>query len=58
MENFKFMVMFMCFLGMCIEGGIDEIFKNIIVECVLQFLGDICVDCDVLFSEILSGSVN
>ena len=43
-------------LGVRIEGGTDEILKNIIAERLLGLPGDIRVDRDVPFSEIPSGS--
>ncbi|MEM1250170.1 MAG: acyl-CoA dehydrogenase [Acidobacteriota bacterium] len=54
----KFTAMLMRSLGTRIEGGTDEILKNIIAERVLQLPGDIRVDRDVPFSEIPSGSAN
>ena len=52
----KFPHMLMRSLGTRIEGGTDEILKNIIAERVLQLPGDIRVDRDVSFTEIPSGS--
>ena len=54
----RFPAMLMRSLGTRIEGGTDEILKNIIAERVLQLPGDIRVDRDVPFNEIPSGSAN
>ena len=51
----KFQAMMLRSLGVRIEGGTDEILKNIIAERVLGLPGDIRVDRDVPFSEIPSG---
>jgi acyl-CoA dehydrogenase len=51
----KFPRMLMRSLGTRIEGGTDEILKNIIAERVLQLPGDVRVDRDVPFSEVPSG---
>jgi hypothetical protein len=51
----KFPRMLMRSLGTRIEGGSDEILKNIIAERVLQLPGDIRLDRDVPFKEIPSG---
>ncbi len=51
----KFPAMMMRSLGMRIEGGTDEILKNIIAERVLGLPGDIRVDRDVAFTDIPSG---
>ena len=52
----KFQAMMLRSLGVRIEGGTDEILKNIIAERVLGLPGDIRVDRDVPFSEIPSGA--
>ena len=54
-DGSKFTAMLMRSLGTRIEGGTDEILKNIIAERVLQLPGDIRVDRDVPFSQIPSG---
>ena len=51
----KFPRMLMRSLGTRIEGGTDEILKNIIAERVLQLPGDVRVDRDVPFSEVPGG---
>jgi alkylation response protein AidB-like acyl-CoA dehydrogenase len=51
----KFPRMLMRSLGTRIEGGTDEILKNIIAERVLQLPGDVRVDRDVAFKDIPSG---
>ena len=52
----KFAAMMMRSLGMRIEGGTDEILKNIVAERVLQLPGDIRVDREVAFKNIPSGT--
>ena len=52
----KFQAMALRSLGIRIEGGTDEILKNIIAERVLGLPGDIRVDRGIPFSEIPSGS--
>ena len=54
--NAKFQAMVLRSLGIRIEGGTDEILKNVIAERVLGLPGDIRVDRDVPFSDIPSGS--
>jgi hypothetical protein len=51
----KFPRMLMRSLGTRIEGGTDEILKNIIAERVLQLPGDVRLDRDVPFSEVPGG---
>jgi alkylation response protein AidB-like acyl-CoA dehydrogenase len=51
----KFPRMLMRSLGTRIEGGTDEILKNIIAERVLQLPGDVRVDRDVAFSDVPGG---
>jgi acyl-CoA dehydrogenase len=52
----KFPRMLMRSLGTRIEGGSDEILRNIIAERVLQLPGDIRLDRDVPFNQIPSGA--
>ena len=56
MNNGKFPAMMLRSLGMRLEGGTDEILKNIIAERVLGLPGDIRVDRDVAFKDIPSGA--
>ena len=52
----KFPRMLMRSLGTRIEGGTDEILKNIIAERVLGLPGDVRVDRDVPFREVPRGA--
>jgi len=52
----RFQSMLLRSLGVRIEGGTDEILKNIIAERVLGLPGDIRVDRGVPFNEIPAGS--
>ena len=52
----KFQAMALRSLGARIEGGTDEILRNIIAERVLGLPGDIRVDRDVPYNDIPSGS--